>query len=147
MGTLTFDEVATGAELPEFTLPLTLQRLVMEAAANRDFASIHHDPEIARATGAPGPYANTMLLQALFEATLRQWMGLGGRLRKVGFTMRSFATAGATVTGRGRVVATRAAEGGGFVDVEIWTDQGGTATATGTATVWLASSQDREEPR
>ena len=53
MTTLTFNDVVEGAELPEFAVPLTIQRLVMEAGANRDFAPMHHDREIARATGAP----------------------------------------------------------------------------------------------
>lgn len=137
MNGLTFDEVTEGAELPEFTIPLTIQRLVMEAAANRDFTPIHHDREITRATGAPDAYANTMLVQAIFEATLREWMGLAGKLRRLRFTMRAFAAAGAILRGHGRVTGRRADEDGGFVDVEIWADSGGTQTATGTATVWL----------
>jgi acyl dehydratase len=143
MNSLSFDDVTEGVDLPSFSLPLTTQRLVMEAGANRDFAPIHHDHEIARATGAPDAYANTMLVQAMFEATLRQWMGLDGRLRKLGFSMRSFATAGAVLSGHGRVVATRPDDGGGFVDLEIWTESDGTQAATGTARVWLpANSED-----
>ena len=139
MSGVALDEVKEGVELPEFSVPLTLQRLVMEAGANRDFAPIHHDREISHATGAPDPYANTMLVQAVFEATLREWMGLAGRLCKLGFTMRAFAAAGAILSGHGRVTAVRAAQGGGFVDLDIWTDSGGSQTATGSATVWLPS--------
>jgi acyl dehydratase len=137
MTVLTFDDVAEGSDLPEFALPLTIQRLVMEAAANRDFTPIHHDREITRATGAPEPYANTMLIQAVFEATLREWMGLAGRLRSLRFNMRSFAAAGSILSGHGRVTGKRAADGGGFVDVDVWTASGGTQTATGSATIWL----------
>ncbi|HMC04241.1 MAG TPA: hypothetical protein VKJ83_02090 [Actinomycetota bacterium] len=64
-------------------------------------------------------------------------MGLAGRLRKLQFSMRSFATAGAILSGHGRVTATRADDGGGFVDLEIWTESGGARAASGTATVWL----------
>jgi acyl dehydratase len=134
---LAFGDVSEGAELPEFPLPLTIQRLVMEAGANRDFTPIHHDREITRATGAPEPYANTMLIQALFEATLREWMGLAGQLRKLGFSMRSFAGAGAILSGHGQVTQKRAGDGGGFVDIDLWAASGGKQTATGTATVWL----------
>jgi len=137
MTALTFDDVTEGTELPEFALPLTIQRLVMEAAANRDFAPIHHDREITRATGAPEPYANTMLTQAVFEATLREWMGLAGRLRSLRFKMRSFAAAGSILSGHGRVTGKRAGDGGGFVDVDVWTASGGAQTATGTAIIWL----------
>jgi acyl dehydratase len=128
-----------GTEIPEFSLPLTIQRLVMEAAANRDFTPIHHDRDLTRATGAPDPYANTMLIQAVLEATLREWMGLAGRLRKLGFTMRAFATSGAILSGHGRVTAIRTEQGGELVDVDLWTDSDGVQTATGTATVWLPS--------
>jgi 3-oxo-4,17-pregnadiene-20-carboxyl-CoA hydratase beta subunit len=136
---LAYDDVTEGAELPEFALPLTLQRLVMEAAANRDFTPIHHDRELSRATGAPDPYANTMLIQAVFEATLREWMGLAGRLRRLRFNMRSFAAAGSIMSGHGRVTGKRAGDDGdgGFVDVDVWTASGGAQTATGTATIWL----------
>lgn len=140
MSSLTFDEVAEGADLPGFSIPLTLQRLVMEAGANRDFMPIHHDREISRATGAPDVYANTMLIQAMFEATLREWMGLAGRVRRLRFSMRSFATVGQTLSGGGRVTATRAGDDGGLVDLEVWTDAGSTRTAVGTATVWLPAS-------
>lgn len=124
-------------DVAPFTVPLTLQRLVMEAAANRDFAPIHHDREIAQATGAPDPYANTMLVQAVLEATLRQWMGLDGRLRRLKFSMRSFATAGAVLSGHARVVETRDDDTGRLVGLEVWTESGGARTANGTATVWL----------
>jgi acyl dehydratase len=144
---LCFADVADGVELPPFSVPLTMQRLVMEAATNRDFTPIHHDREIARATGAPDPYANTMLLQAIFEATVRQWMGLGGRLRRLGFSMRSFATVGAVLSGHGRVAATRPGDDGGFVDLEIWAESGGSRTAVGSATVWLPSTKDVGDER
>jgi acyl dehydratase len=132
-----FDAIRPGDELPPRPLALTLQRLVMEAGVNRDFAPIHHDGEIARATGAAAPFANVMLIQALLEATLREWMGLDGRLCKLGLSMRSFAPAGSVMTGHGRVTATRADAGGGLVDLEVWTEAAGHRAAVGTATVWL----------
>jgi hypothetical protein len=128
-----------GTEIPEFALPLTIQRLVMEAGANRDFTPIHHDRDLTRATGAPDPYANTMLIQSVLEATLREWMGLAGRLRTLCFSMRAFATAGTIMSGHGRVTAIRAEPDGQFVDLDVWTASDGTQTATGTATVWLPS--------
>ena len=139
----TFDQVSEGDELPPFGLALTLQRLVMEAGANRDFAPIHHNAEIARAAGAADPFANVMLVQALLEATLRDWMGLDGRLRKLGIRMGSFATAGAMMTGHGRVTATRPEANGGLVELEVWTESVGARAAVGTATVWLPPAGPR----
>lgn len=134
-----YDEVEVGTLLPPFVLPLTVQRLVMEAGVNRDFAPIHSDRELARASGAPDMYANTMLFQALFEGTLRQWMGLGGRLRKLGFRMRAFTMPGHEVAALGRVTG-KHPEGQGLVDLEVWTEVEGNRTAEGTATVQLTSN-------
>jgi acyl dehydratase len=137
---LAYDAITEGDELPPFELALTLQRLVMEAGANRDFAPIHHDQAIARAAGAAEPFANVMLIQALFEATLRRWMGLDGRLRKLTVTMRSFAPAGSMLTGHARVTGKRRDDDGGLVDLEIWTESAGERATVGTATVWLPTS-------
>ena len=70
---LTFEEVKVGDELPELALPLTVQRLVMEAAANRDFVPLHHDDAAAQRTGAPAMLANTWYYMALSERHLRGW--------------------------------------------------------------------------
>ena len=51
-----------GVELPAIDIPITLQRLVMEAGANRDLSLIHHDTAVAKATGAPDAFANTFFL-------------------------------------------------------------------------------------
>ncbi len=134
---LFFEDVREGMETTTFSLPLTVQRLVMEAGVNRDFAPIHHDREVARATGAPDMYANTMLLQAIFEAMLRTWMGLGGRLRRLAFSMRIFNCAGDQVTARGRVTCVREVDGEGRVDVEVWIETHRGVTVTGDATVSL----------
>jgi hypothetical protein len=80
-----------------------------------------------------------MLIQSVLEATLREWMGLAGRLRTLRFSMRAFATAGTIMSGHGRVTAIRAEPGGQLVDLDVWTASDGTQTATGTATVWLPS--------
>ena len=39
---------AVGDVLPAIEIPITLQRLVMEAGANRDFSLMHHDSAVAR---------------------------------------------------------------------------------------------------
>jgi acyl dehydratase len=134
---LTFDAISEGDEPAPYPLALTLQRLVMEAGVNRDFAPIHHDQQIARAAGAAEPFANVMLIQGLLEATLRRWMGLDGRLRKLTVNLRSYAAAGSVLTGHARVTAKRREGDGGLVELEVWTEAAGDRAAVGTATVWL----------
>ena len=77
------ETVSVGDELGPISIPVTLQRLVMEAGANRDFSLIHHDRDVARATGAPDAYMNTFFIAAMFERLLREWMGPRGRINKI----------------------------------------------------------------
>ena len=72
---ITLDDVVVGAEIPEISMPVTLQRLVMEAGSNRDLSLIHHNKEVAQSTGADDAYMNTFFIIGLFERMLREWMG------------------------------------------------------------------------
>ena len=129
--------VAVGEELPEFELPLTLQRLVMEAGVNRDFTPLHYDLEDTRQTGAPGAYANTMLIEAMMEAMLRNWMGNVGELRELNLKMISFNLAGTVIRTGGRVVDVTRDEDRGLVEAELWMRSGEIPTVEGTAVLAL----------
>lgn len=125
-----------GELLEPVSIPLTLQRLVMEAGANRDLSLIHHDRDVARATGAPDAYANTFFILGMFERLLREWMGLRGRIRAISnLRMKVFNTVGDTVVFKGRVERVDSAEG--TVVIELWseTDRGQTVTAQATVSL------------
>ena len=97
-------DVREGEALPCVAFPITVYRLVMAAGANRDFNAIHHNTEHARSTGAPEMYANVMLLQGMWERTVREYIGTAGVLHAIrGFRMKAFNTAGDTVTVLGQV--------------------------------------------
>ena len=99
-------EVRVGDELTSVSFPLTVYRLVMEAGANRDLNSIHHNTEYARATGADEMYANASFLLGMWERTVRDWIGPGGTIHSIrGFRMRTFTYAGDTAIVSGRVIA------------------------------------------
>ena len=117
--------VLEGDSLPPFSLELSLQRLVREAAVNRDFTPIHHDPAAAQHSGARTAYANTMLLQAMLEAMLRNWAGPGARIRSLEFTMRSFCYEGSTATANGVVTRVVHEDSGllTFVHVDIESEE------------------------
>jgi acyl dehydratase len=87
-------------------------RLVMEAGANRDFNSIHHNTEYARATGAPDMYANTLFLMGMWERCVRDWAGPRARILSLkGFRMGRFNLVGTTTTVTGSVTAVDAVSG------------------------------------
>jgi hypothetical protein len=101
-----------GAELPDVSFPVTLYRLVMEAGANRDFNSIHHNRDHARATGAPDAYANTLFLMGMWERAIYDWTDSTARIVAIrGFRMARFNTVGTTAVVSGAVKAVDADRG------------------------------------
>jgi acyl dehydratase len=135
-----FETIAEGDELPTHTVMITLQRLVMEAGANRDFAPIHFDREAARATGAPDVYANTIFLEAVIESSLRRWAGLNGRIREIAFTMRGFNCVGDTISAGGAVVAVDPAQR--LAELDIWIESQRGRTVEGSAKVSFPATED-----
>jgi hypothetical protein len=134
-----WEDVEEGDEVPAVSFPLTVYRLVVEAGANRDFNAIHHNSEVARASGAPEMYANTGFLLGMWERTIREFAGLDGVVRRVaGFRMRRFNVVGQTVVVRGRVAGKRRQDGHALVELELWSEVGGEVTVgPGTVTVAL----------
>jgi acyl dehydratase len=124
-----------GEQLPAFSLIVTLQRLVMEAAANRDFAPIHFDGEAARDSGAPSPYMNTTYIETVFEVLLRSWAGLDARLEMIEFSMKAFNCVGDEISAGGCVTATHEGEARIVADLDLWVDGPRGRTVTGAAAV------------
>lgn len=119
-----WEEVVPGEQLVPLAFPLTVYRLVMAAGANRDFNSIHHNAEYARGTGATDIYANNMLLQGMWERSVRDFIGAAGVIRHLrGFRMRSFNTPGSTLWVRGEVSRKwLAPDALGWVEIRLWTE-------------------------
>lgn len=132
----TMDSIAVGDELASITIPITLQRLVMEAGANRDFSLIHHDGEIARATGAKDAYMNTFFIAGMFERLLREWMGVHGQINKVqNLRMKAFNVVGDVAQFKGQVTELLESQNQAVIDLSCETDGGETVTATATVTL------------
>jgi hypothetical protein len=128
--TVSIAAVQAGDELPVIAIPITLQRLVMEAGANRDLSLIHHDTRVARATGAPDAFANTYFLMGMFERLMRQWAGPKARIRKIGpLRMMIFNAVGDTVQFMGTVESVDKAAGTVSLDMWVESDRGKTVTA------------------
>lgn len=127
------DSITVGDELGPISIPVTLQRLVMEAGANRDFSPIHHDRDVARATGAPDAYMNTFFIAGMFERLLREWMGPHGRIRKIStLRMQVFNCVGDTAIFTGRVDSINAETGEAAISLSSETAKGITVTAKAT---------------
>lgn len=99
-----WDDVNEGDEINEVQYPLTVQRMVMAAGANRDFNPIHHSTYAANAGGAADMYAMNFFHNGMWERTVREYIGLAGVIKQTGpFRMRIFSTVGDTVVVRGKV--------------------------------------------
>ena len=127
---------AVGDQLGSIEIPLTLQRLVMEAGANRDLSTIHHDRADAQATGAGDVYANTFFLLGMFERLVREWCGLKGKIGKIGpMQMKDFNCVGDVLTFAGEIVAVD--EKTGDVELSLWADSDRGRTTLASARVTL----------
>jgi acyl dehydratase len=114
-------------------------RLVMAAGGNRDFNSIHHNTNAARATLAPDMYANTLFLQGMWERAARQYIGNAGTIIKFAdLKMVSFNPAGDTAVVRGRVLDRRDHADHAEVELQMWTENSvGVSVGPGTVTVTI----------
>jgi acyl dehydratase len=134
-----WEDVTEGQSLPSVRYPLSVYRLIMAAGGNRDFNSIHHNADWARATGAPDMYANVVFLHGMWERCVREFIGLRGRIRQVsGFRMNSFNTAGDVVTVRGNVSRAWTEAGEGLVELRVWSQNSrGVSVGPGTVTATM----------
>lgn len=146
-----WEDVKDGDQVPAVEFPLVIQRMVMEAGANRDFNAIHHNREWARQTGAPDMYANNSFHQGMWERTIREFIGLDGMIRKIGpFRMRIFAPIGDTFSVQGKVVRKFEEGGKHLVELEMQTvskKTGNVHVGPGPVTVSLPTRAGAPAPR
>ena len=115
-----WDDVNEGDDIGEVQFPLTIQRMVMAAGANRDFNAIHHSTYAAQSGGAPDMYAMNFFHHGMWERLVREYIGLGGRIKQIGpFRMRVFSPVGDTVVVRGKVVRKYREGDQGLLELEL----------------------------
>ncbi len=122
---------AVGESLPAISVPVTLQRLVMEAGANRDFSLMHHDGAVAKTAGASDAFANTFFLMGMFERLVRDWAGPEARFTKIGpLKMLNFNIVGDTLVFKGAVELVETTVKGRRSVLELWceSERGQTTT-------------------
>ncbi len=118
-----------------------MHRLIVQAGANKDFAPIHHNTEVAQGQGAPEMYANNVFHQSTWERTAREYIGLDGVIKKIGpFRMRIFATVGETVKVQGRAARKWQEGGQNFVELGLRSEISGGRTAAGPGPVLVTLS-------
>ena len=137
-----FEDVEEGMEIPPKTKgPLTVTDLVVFAGASGDFAPIHHDRENAKGPGGlPDIILHGQCKLAFLTHAVTDWVGLHGRIKKLGGSYRGMDIIGDTVVSQGKVTRKYTDGGENLVDLELWnqnTQRG--KTVVGSATVSLPS--------
>jgi len=112
-------DVAGSSELPVVTMPVTLGRCVLNAAATRDFFPGHHDRDYARSQGARDVYLNTMFFQGLVDRVITDWAGPDTWVTFRRLSMVAPACVGDLLSTSGRVTAEREEHGRRIVDAEV----------------------------
>ena len=103
---LRFDAIAIGDAVPPYSMWLSYQRIVMSVAADRMFSGLHHNRELARWRGFRDIIFNTRGYEMMFEIMLRRWIGLDGKIVRLGpFRMTGSSYPGDVVTVRAHVTA------------------------------------------
>lgn len=136
-----FEDVQVGDQIPPITFNLTVERIIEYAAAVWQFHPIHHNTRFAQKTGAPDMYANNTVVQGWIERTVREYIGLDGRIRRVGpVRIRTFSCPGDTVVTRGTVKRTWQEGGRNYLELELLAEhQRGVCVAPSPVIVTLPS--------
>ena len=138
MSQVYFEDVQEGQEIPFLTEKCTSQRLVMWAAGSGDFYQIHYDKDFAQGNNLPDRITHGALKHALLGRLLHEWVGDGGRVKKVACQYRGMDMVNEDVICHG-LVKRKFQEGGeNLVELEVWTETPqGQKTTPGTAVVAL----------
>ena len=100
-----FGDVAAGDAVTPYSMWLSYQRIVMSVAVDRMWSGIHHNRDKARSAGFSDIIFNTRSYEMLFEVMLRRWMGLDGRIKKLGpFRMTGSSYPDDIITARANVI-------------------------------------------
>ena len=96
-------QIAVGDELPAFELPVTSTVIVAGAVASRDFMPAHHDPEFARAQGAPDMFMNILTTNGYIARFVTDWAGSQAMIRKIAIRLGGPAIPGQPLCFSGQV--------------------------------------------
>ena len=83
METLHARDVHAGDELPSLDVPITTTLVVVAALASRDFQDVHHDAELARASGAKDVFMNILTTNGFVGRFVTDWSGPDAIIKKV----------------------------------------------------------------
>ena len=93
----------TGQRLPEWRLPLTPTTIISTAIATRDWQDVHHDRDIAQASGSKDIFMNILTTNGLVEKFVVDWLGHDAELKGIAIRLGAPAHPYDTLTFSGTV--------------------------------------------
>lgn len=130
-----FDDVRTGEQLPELSIPITVSLITGGAIATRDYFPGHHDLEAARELGSPHIFMNILTTNGLVQRFVEGWAGPEARLGDIKIKLGAPNYPGDEMTFSGEVTASDAAAR--TLDVAIKGRNSMGSHVTGTVSVTL----------
>lgn len=134
---LYYEDVREEDDVPSVTYHLTIQRMIMAAASNRDFSPIHHNTIVAQAAGAPEMFLNNVSCLSLWDRAVSEYVGIYGRVKKVAFRITDFNCAGDSVLVKGKVTKRCQQDGQNLIELQMTLENDRGISMTGTVVVSL----------
>ena len=116
IGTLRFEEIEIGEELPELVIDITPTLIVSTAIATRDYQDVHHDRDLAQKKGSKDIFMNILSTNGFVGRYITDWAGPEALLKSVSIRLGAPNYPGDTMTMTGRVTAK---EAGKTIEVEV----------------------------
>jgi acyl dehydratase len=134
-GTIKFDAVAVGHELPALAVPITTTLVVAGALASRDYTPVHHDKAAAQAQGMQDVFMNILTTNGLVGRFVTDWAGPDAVLAGVSIKLGAPNLPGDTMNMSGSITVLDA--GTGQVEVAVTGSNSWGDHVTGTVKVVL----------
>ncbi|HLN05266.1 MAG TPA: MaoC family dehydratase N-terminal domain-containing protein [Acidimicrobiales bacterium] len=117
---LRFQDVELGDTLPALDVPLDRTLIVASAIATRDYQDVHHDPELARRSGAEDVFMNILSTNGFVGRFVTDWAGPAAVLQSIAIRLGAPNYPGDTMHLAGRVTGLFPGEAAaGAVEVEV----------------------------
>jgi acyl dehydratase len=114
-GTLTYDDVVVGTELPPLVIEITPTLIVSTAIATRDYQDVHHDRDLAQQKGSKDIFMNILTTNGFVGRFITDWAGPEALLQSVSIRLGAPNYPYDTMTLTGHV----SAKDDGVIEVEV----------------------------
>jgi hydroxyacyl-ACP dehydratase HTD2-like protein with hotdog domain len=139
-GTVFYEDIEVGSEVPALVKYPTTMQLVKFAGASGDYYQIHYDKDFALANGLPGVIVHGWLALSFLGQMLTDWIGEKGTLVKLSGSYRGMNLVHEDIICQGKVNKKYVEGNQHYVRVEIWVENPqGERTVSGSAVVKLPS--------